>query len=59
MVAATMSKPGVVLKRQAGSNGRFAEQPNLTSDLKSGESRTLRGRHRQKPAKQSAPKIGE
>ena len=33
VVAATMSKPGVVLKRPAGSNGRFAEQSDLPSDL--------------------------
>lgn len=59
VVAATMSKPGVVLKRPAGSNGRFAEQSDLPSDLGSGENRTLSGRHRQKPAKRSAPKISE
>jgi colicin import membrane protein len=29
VVAATMSKPGVVLKRPAGSSGRFAEQADL------------------------------
>ena len=33
VVAATMSKPGVVLKRPAGSNGRFAEHSDLPSDL--------------------------
>lgn len=33
VVAATMSKPGMVLKRPAGSNGRFAEQAELP-DLK-------------------------
>jgi hypothetical protein len=54
-----MSKPGVVLKRPAGSNGRFAEHSDLPSDLESGESPTLRGRHRHKPAKPSAPKISE
>jgi colicin import membrane protein len=59
VVAATISKPGVVLKRPAGSNGRFAEHSDLPSDLESVESRTLRGRHRQKPAKPSAPKISE
>ncbi len=59
VVAATMSKPGVVLKRPAGSNGRFAEHSDLPTDLGSGENRTLRGRHRQKPAKRSAPKISK
>jgi colicin import membrane protein len=33
VVAATMSKPGVVLKRPAGSNGRFAEHAGLPIDL--------------------------
>jgi colicin import membrane protein len=33
VVAATLSKPGVVLKRPAGSNGRFAEHSDLPSDL--------------------------
>jgi len=37
VIAATMSKPGVVLKRPAGSNGRFAEHSELPSDLGSGE----------------------
>lgn len=59
VVAATMSKPGVVLKRPAGSNGRFAEHSDLPSNLESGENRTSRGRHRQKPAKRAAPKISE
>lgn len=33
VVAATMSKPGVVVKRAAGSNGRFAEHAGLPTDL--------------------------
>jgi hypothetical protein len=33
LVAATMSKPGVVLKRPAGSSGRFAEHSELPSGL--------------------------
>jgi colicin import membrane protein len=32
VVAATLAKPGVVLKRPAGSNGRFAEQSDLPSE---------------------------
>ena len=35
VVAATMSKPGVVLKRPAGSSGHFAEHSDLPSDLES------------------------
>jgi hypothetical protein len=37
VVAATMSKPGVVLNRPAGSSGRFAEHSDLPSDLGSGK----------------------
>ncbi|OKO86388.1 cell envelope biogenesis protein TolA [Bradyrhizobium sp. AS23.2] len=32
VVAATLAKPGVVLKRPAGSNGRFAEHSGLPSE---------------------------
>jgi hypothetical protein len=42
VVAAMTSKPGVVFKRAAGSNGRFAEQSDLLSDLASGEDRARR-----------------
>ena len=55
VVAATMSKPGVVLKRPAGSNGRFAEHSDLPSDLESGENGAP-GRRRAKPAKRGAAK---
>jgi colicin import membrane protein len=33
IVAATMAKPGVVLRRPIGSNGRFTEHANLPKDL--------------------------
>ncbi|MHC2581668.1 colicin import membrane protein [Bradyrhizobium diazoefficiens] len=59
IVAATMSKPGVVLKRPAGSKGRFAEHSDLPSDLGSGENGTQREKRRPKPAKRTAPKISE
>jgi colicin import membrane protein len=59
VVAATMSKPGVVLKRPAGSNGRFAEHSDLPSELGSEEKGARRERRRAKPAKQAAPKISE
>jgi hypothetical protein len=59
VVAATMSKPGVVLKRPAGSNGRFSEHSGLPSDLGSGENGVRRERRRAKPAKRAIPKIGE
>jgi colicin import membrane protein len=59
IVAATMSKPGVVLKRPAGSNGRFAEHSDLPSNLGSGENGGRRERRRPKPAWRTAPKISE
>jgi colicin import membrane protein len=33
VIAATLAQPGVVLKRPAGSRGRFAEQAGLPADL--------------------------
>lgn len=59
VVAATMSKPGVVLKRPAGSNGRFAEDSDLPSDLGSARAGLGGQRHRPKPANRDAPKISE
>ena len=59
VVAATMSKPGVVLKRPAGSNGRFREHSDLPSDLGSGENRTRPEKRRSKPPTRVAPKISE
>src|SRR5690242_2860692 len=59
VVAATMSKPGVVLKRPAGSNGRFAEQSDLPSDLGSAEKVDRRQSRRAKPAKRPPPEISE
>lgn len=59
VVAATMSRPGVVLKRPAGSSGRFAEQSELPSDLGSGQDGASRERRRAKPAKRAAPAIRE
>lgn len=56
VVAATMSKPGVILRRPAGSSGRFAEH----SDLPTGdEAEGRRERHRPKAKKLPPPKISE
>src|SRR5581483_11662608 len=57
VVAATMSKPGVVLKRPAGSDGRFAEQSDLPSDLGSAGKEGRRERRRPKPTKKPPRKI--
>src|SRR5246127_2928279 len=59
VVAATMSKPGVVLKRPAGSNSRFAEHSDLPSDLGSAEKADGRQSRRAKPAKGPPPEISE
>jgi colicin import membrane protein len=59
VVAATMSSPGAVLKRPAGSNGRFAERSGLPSDLGSGEDEARRERRRSKPETRTAPKISK
>src|SRR6185437_9502749 len=53
------SKPGVVLKRPAGSNGHFGEQSGLPSDLGSGGTGKRREGHRSKPAKKPPPEISE
>jgi colicin import membrane protein len=56
VVAATMSKPGVILKRPAGSSGRFAEHSDLpTGDEAKGGS----AKRQPKAKKQSSPKISE
>lgn len=59
VVAATMSKPGVVLKRAAGSNGRFAEQAGLPTDLGDEGGGTRRESRRPEPKRRSATKISE
>jgi hypothetical protein len=59
VIAVTMSKPGVVLKRPAGSNGRFAEHSDLPSDLGSGQNGARRERRRLTRAKRTSPKISE
>jgi hypothetical protein len=59
VVSATMSKPGVVLKRPAGSNGRFAEQSDLPSDLGSAKKGIRREGRGAKLAKKPPRQISE
>jgi colicin import membrane protein len=59
VVAATMSKPGVVLKRPAGSDGPFAEHSDLPSDLGPAGKEGRRQSHRAKPTKRPPPEISE
>jgi hypothetical protein len=59
VIAATISKPGVILKRPVGSDGPFKEDADLPSDL-SGE--TIKGRpkkHPLRPGKRSPRKIDD
>jgi colicin import membrane protein len=57
VVAATTSKPGVVLKRPAGSNGRFAEHADLP-DLDDEASGRKKSR-RPEPKGRATPKISD
>src|SRR5262249_15224778 len=59
VVAATMAKPGVILRRPAGSSGRFAEHSDLPTDLDGEQPRSRDGKSRPKPKKEPAPKISE
>jgi colicin import membrane protein len=59
VVAATMSKPGVVLRRPAGSNGRFGEDADLPTDLGGDEVGARREGTRSKANKRRPPKISE
>ncbi|WP_334444471.1 cell envelope biogenesis protein TolA [Bradyrhizobium sp. AZCC 1610] len=64
IIAATMAKPGVVLKRPVGSEGRFGERAELPTDLGSGgrQTKTARkseGRKSKKPPSRPVDKAGE
>lgn len=59
VIAATMGKPGVVLKRPAGSSVHFAEQSDLPTDLGLEPADRGQGKSRPKPKHQATPKISE
>lgn len=48
-----------MLRRPAGSNGRFAEHSKLPTDLGRGEGAEKGERRRQKPKKRASPKISD
>jgi hypothetical protein len=52
VVAATMAKPGVILRHPVGSNGPFTEHAGLPTDLADGEVNGRPNRPRGKPKKQ-------
>jgi hypothetical protein len=51
VVAATMARPGVVLKRSVESKGRFAQHSDLPSDRAGDEVKDSPNRRRAKPKK--------
>jgi hypothetical protein len=59
VVTATMSKPGVVLNRPAGSSGSFAEHSDLPADLADDGVGARLERTRSKAKKRPPPKISE
>ena len=52
VIAATMRKPGVILRRPVGSNGPFKEHADLPKDLSSNEVKGRPGKRHLKPTKQ-------
>ena len=63
IVAATMAKPGVVLRRPVGSAGSFGEHAELPTDLGGGSStraaRKSKGRKAKKPSSRPVDKTAE
>jgi colicin import membrane protein len=61
VVAATMSKPGVVLRRAAGWSGRFAEHSDLPTrdETDGGRKRSLTKARKRSPAKISEKSAGK
>jgi colicin import membrane protein len=59
VVAATMSKPGVVLKRPAGSNGRFGEHSGLPTGLGRAGVKNGREKSRARPKKRAPSEVSE
>src|SRR6185436_9691081 len=55
-VAATMAQPGVVLRRPAGSNGRFAEHSDLPTSEEVEHPHTSRSKAKKLQARRSARK---
>ena len=54
VIAATMKKPGVVLKRPVGSDGSFSEHAELPTDL-DGDERTTKAARKSKGSKAKKP----
>src|SRR4051794_15208437 len=59
VVAATMSKPGVILKRPVGSNEPFKEHADLPTDMPGDEVKRRPEKHRTKVSQEPTGKIGD
>lgn len=59
IVAATMSRPGVVLRRPVGSNGPFREDADLPDDLSRAEIKGKSKRQQARPGKRPARKVDD
>jgi len=59
VVSATISKPGVVLRRPAGSEGPFAEHSDLRAALGAERARGSLGKSRSRSKKRAPPKMSE
>jgi hypothetical protein len=59
VVAAAMSKPGVILRRPVGSNGPFKEHAQLPTDLSREEVKSSPGKHRAKLARAASPEADD
>ena len=59
VIAATIAKPGVILRRPVGSDGPFKEDADLPSDLSREKVKGRPKQHRAKPGKRSPPKVDD
>jgi hypothetical protein len=59
VVAATMAKPGVVLRRAVGSSGSFSEHAEIPKDLTSGEASRTPGEHARKSQAQASREVDD
>src|ERR1700734_662258 len=61
VIAVTMAKPGVVLKRPVGSNGAFSEHADLPTNLGDNEkpTKTSSKPHSQKPKKSASRPVNK
>jgi colicin import membrane protein len=55
VIAAAMSKPGIILKRPVGSNGAFKEHAHLPTHLSAGEVKSKPARQRPHGKKITSP----